>query len=149
VNGNSNDARMKEFLLLLSKKVGYRFSRLLEIAEYAGEATIIEVKEESNGVTGIRLSFKSETRNDVYHYASIGRYGAKCTCEANTLGSELCKHILAGIIIMEAINLNKYGKNLDLNEMKWLSSNVGESREIQNPGTSSKIRDGGPQHIKP
>ncbi|KUO92371.1 MAG: hypothetical protein RXO22_01310 [Thermocladium sp.] len=149
MNGNSgNNAQMKEFLLLLSKKVGYRLSRLLDIVEYAREATIIEVKEESGGVTGIRLSFKSETRDDVYHYASIGRYGAKCTCEANTLGNELCKHILAGVIIMEAINLNKYGKSLDLNEMKWLSPNAAES-EIQNPGTSSKIRDGGPQHMKP
>ncbi len=90
------DTRLKEFLVILSRRIGYRLSRLIDIAEYAGEAEVIEVKEGDGKIYGIRLRFKSETRDDVFHYALVGRYGAKCTCEANTLGNELCKHIVLG-----------------------------------------------------
>ncbi|GGP20422.1 hypothetical protein GCM10007981_08430 [Thermocladium modestius] len=141
------DTRLKEFLVILSRRIGYRLSRLIDIAEYAGEAEVIEVKEGDGKIYGIRLRFKSETRDDVFHYALVGRYGAKCTCEANTLGNELCKHIVAGLIIMEAISLGKYGKDIDIDEMKWLESHGdAQRRGVQNPGTSSNISDGGPPH---
>lgn len=141
------DARLKEFLVVLSRRIGYRLSRLIDIAEYARKAEVIEVKEGDEKVYGIRLKFKSETRDNVFHYALVGKYGAKCTCEANTLGNELCKHIVAGLIIMEAINLSKYGKDIDIDEMKWLEGHGDANRRgVQNPGTSSNISDGGPPH---
>lgn len=142
-----NTARFKDFLVLLSRRIGYRLSKLIDIAEHANEAEVIEIKDDGNEVSGLRLKFRSETRSDLVHYTSVGRYGAKCTCEANTLGNELCKHIIAGLILMEAINLGKHGRDINIEDMKWLGEPaIAQKRGVQNPGTSSSIRDGGPPH---
>ncbi|MCC6032200.1 MAG: SWIM zinc finger family protein, partial [Pyrobaculum sp.] len=71
-----------------------------------------------------RLAVRSTKRQDVWYYTSVGWYGAKCTCEGNTIGGKICRHIIIGIMTWNMVSLLKYGKDIDLSKLTWL--NTGE-----------------------
>jgi hypothetical protein len=120
------DHQVKNFLLNLARILGTRIERILDLYLYVSPDTvrILEVVERGGGVVGIRLAVRSSKRQDVWYYTSVGEYGAKCTCEGNTIGGKICRHIIIGIMTWNIVSLLKYGKDMDLSKLTWL--NTGE-----------------------
>lgn len=113
--------RLKEWLLELASKLNWRIDKVLDSYRLAQRSEIIDVRDDGKSINGIRLKVPSETRDDTYYYVSVGPYGAKCTCEASVIrGGEVCKHIVAGLVMWNMLSVIKYGKWLDLNELEWL-----------------------------
>lgn len=130
---------IRDFLTSLSNKLGIGINRLLDLYFWVSDnvkakdaqlqstsvnptrVEIIRIIDDGTGIKGIRLRFSSDTRRGEYHYTVIGKYGAKCTCEGNMIGNRVCKHIVAGLILMDVINVLKYGRNINLDEFKWIS----------------------------
>ena len=120
----SINEQVKSFLLALSRKLGVRVERVLDLYLYVSPNTVklIEVVERSNNVVGIRLAVKSKKKPNTWYYVSVGIYGAKCTCEGNTITGKICKHIVTGIMTWNMISLLKKGKSIDLDSLTWLAS---------------------------
>ncbi|WP_054842979.1 hypothetical protein [Vulcanisaeta distributa] len=112
--------RLKEWLLELASKLNWRIDKVLDSYRLAQRSEIIDVRDDGKSINGIRLKVPSETRDDTYYYVSVGPYGAKCTCEASVIRGEVCKHIVAGLVMWNMLSVIKYGKWLDLNELEWL-----------------------------
>lgn len=113
--------RLKEWLLELAGKLNWRVDRVLDSYRLAQRSEIIDVRDDGESISGIRLKVPSETRDNTYYYVSVGPYGAKCTCEASVIrGGEVCKHIVAGLVMWNMLSVIKYGRWLDLNELEWL-----------------------------
>jgi len=120
------DHQVKNFLLNLARILGTRIEKILDLYLYVSPDTvrILEVVERGDEVVGVRLAVRSSKRQDVWYYTSVGEYGAKCTCEGNTIGGKICKHIIIGIMTWNMVSLLKYGKDIDLSKLTWL--NTGE-----------------------
>jgi hypothetical protein len=120
------DHQVKNFLLNLARILGTRIEKILDLYLYVSPDTvrILEVVERDGGVVGVRLAVRSSKRQDVWYYTSVGEYGAKCTCEGNTIGGKICRHIIIGIMTWNIVSLLKYGKEIDLSKLTWL--NIGE-----------------------
>ncbi|ADN49657.1 SWIM zinc finger family protein [Vulcanisaeta distributa] len=112
--------RLKEWLLELAGKLNWRVDRVLDSYRLAQRSEIIDVRDDGESISGIRLKVPSETRDNTYYYVSVGPYGAKCTCEASVIRGEVCKHIVAGLVMWNMLSVIKYGRWLDLNELEWL-----------------------------
>ena len=106
----------------LSNNVKARELNLEDVVNRPTRADIISIVDDGKSIVGIRLRFSSDTRKGQYYYTNVGRYGAKCTCEGNMIGGRLCKHIIAGLILMNVVNLLKYGSNIDLSQFTWLNN---------------------------
>ncbi len=108
-------------MLELAGKLNWRVDRVLDSYRLAQRSEIIDVRDDGESISGIRLKVPSETRDNTYYYVSVGPYGAKCTCEASVIrGGEVCKHIVAGLVMWNMLSVIKYGRWLDLNELEWL-----------------------------
>ena len=112
--------RLKEWLLELADKLNWRVDKVLDSYKLAQRSEIIDVRDDGKSINGIRLKVPSETRDNTYYYVSVGPYGAKCTCEASVIRGEVCKHIVAGLVMWNMLSVIKYGKWLELNELSWL-----------------------------
>lgn len=108
-----------------------RIEKVLELYLYASPETvkIVEVVERGGGVVGVRLAVRSARRQDTWYYVAVGKYGAKCTCEGNTLGGKICRHIIIGVITWNMASLLKHGKELDLSQFTWLRTSEREASE--------------------
>ncbi len=116
--------RLREWFLELADRLGWRVDKVLDSYRLAQRSVIIDVKDDGNVISGVRLRVPSESRDNTYYYVSVGPYGAKCTCEASVIRGEVCKHIVAGLIMWNMISVMKYGKWLDLNELAWLKNST-------------------------
>jgi hypothetical protein len=116
------EEKVKSFLLTLSRTLGVRIERVLDLYLYAtpDRVRIVEIVERGGEIAGIRLAVRSEKRPDVWYYTAVGYYGAKCTCEGNTIGGKICKHIIIGVITWNMTSLLKQGKEIDLTKLTWL-----------------------------
>ena len=112
--------RLKEWLLELADKLNWRVDKVLDSYKLAQRSEIIDVRDDGKAINGVRLKVPSETRDNTYYYVSVGPYGAKCTCEASVIRGEVCKHIVAGLVMWNMLSVIKYGKWLELNELSWL-----------------------------
>ncbi|GAB6945586.1 SWIM zinc finger family protein [Vulcanisaeta sp. JCM 14467] len=112
--------RLKEWLLELAGKLNWRVDKVLDSYKLAQRSEIIDVRDDGKAIGGVRLKVPSETRDNTYYYVSVGPYGAKCTCEASVIRGEVCKHIVAGLIMWNMLSIIKYGRWLELNELPWL-----------------------------
>lgn len=112
----------KEFLLRLSDILNVRISKVLDFyfSVRPAKARILELVEEGGKIVGIRMAVQSNTRRDLWHYVMVGRYGAKCTCEANTIRGQICRHIIIALITWNMISLIKTGKGVELESLSWL-----------------------------
>ncbi|WP_054857237.1 SWIM zinc finger family protein [Vulcanisaeta sp. JCM 16159] len=117
--------KLKEWLLELASKLNWRIDKVLDSYRLAQRSEIIDVRDDGKSISGVRLRVPSETRNDVNYYVSVGPYGAKCTCESSVIRGEVCKHIVAGLIMWNMLSVIKYGKWLDLDELEWLRQSKG------------------------
>ncbi len=118
--------RLKEWLLELADKLNWRVDKVLDSYRLAQRSEIIDIRDDGKSINGIRLKVPSETRDDTYYYVSVGPYGAKCTCEASVIrGGEVCKHIVAGLVMWNMLSVIKYGRWLDINELEWLKQTQG------------------------
>ncbi|MEM0277220.1 MAG: SWIM zinc finger family protein [Pyrobaculum sp.] len=122
------EGRVKEFLYALSRMLGSRYEKVLELYLYVKPDTvkIVELVERGGEITGVRIAVRSKRRHDVWYYTAVGYYGAKCTCEGNTLGGKICKHIVIGVITWNVVSLIKTGKEIDLSKLSWLRSSEKE-----------------------
>ncbi|MEM0483710.1 MAG: SWIM zinc finger family protein [Pyrobaculum sp.] len=120
----SIEEKVKSFLLSLSRSLGVRIERVLDLYLYANpnNVRIVEVVERGGEIVGIRIAVKSEKRPDTWYYTAVGYYGAKCTCEGNKIGGKICKHILIGVITWNMIALLKQGREIDLTRLTWLNA---------------------------
>ncbi|MFN3804623.1 MAG: SWIM zinc finger family protein [Pyrobaculum sp.] len=118
------DEKIKAFLISLSKTLGVRIEKILDLYLYVSPNTvkIVEVIEREGEIAGVRLAVRSTKRDGVWYYVAVGQYGAKCTCEGNTLGGKTCRHIIIGVIMWNMVSLLKRGKPLDLSTLTWLKS---------------------------
>ncbi|MEZ0319538.1 MAG: SWIM zinc finger family protein [Pyrobaculum sp.] len=118
----SLEEQVKTFLISLARILGVRIDKVLDLYFYVSPETvkIIEVVERGGEVVGMRLAVRSEHRPDVWYYVSVGVNGAKCTCEGNTIGGKLCKHIVIGVITWNMTSLIKKGRGIDLSSLAWL-----------------------------
>jgi hypothetical protein len=125
------DGRVKNFLLNLARVLNMRIEKVLELYLYTSPETvkIVEVVERGGGVVGVRLAVRSARRQDTWYYVAVGKYGAKCTCEGNTLGGKICRHIIIGVITWNMTSLLKHGKELDLSQLTWLRTSEREASE--------------------
>jgi len=125
------DERVKNFLLNLARVLDTRIEKVLDLYFYVSPETvkIVEVVERGGGVVGVRLAVRSAKRQDTWYYVAVGEYGAKCTCEGNTLGGKMCRHITIGVITWNMVSLLKHGKELDLSQLTWLRAGEKETRE--------------------
>ncbi|ADY01590.1 MAG: SWIM zinc finger family protein [Vulcanisaeta sp.] len=120
--------KLKEWLLELAGKINWRVDKVLDSYRLAQRSVIIDVRDDGNSINGIRLRVPSETRDNAYYYVSVGPYGAKCTCEASVIRGEVCKHMVAGLIMWNMLSVIKYGKWLNLNELTWLKQTQDNER---------------------
>lgn len=118
------DEKIKAFLISLSKTLGVRIEKILDLYLYVSPNTvkIIEVIERGGEIVGVRLAVRSKRREDLWYYVAVGQYGAKCTCEGNTLGGKTCRHIIIGTIMWNMISLLKKEKSIDLSTLTWLTT---------------------------
>jgi hypothetical protein len=125
------DGRVRSFLLNLARILNMRIEKVLELYLYASPETvkIVEVVERGGRVVGVRLAVRSARRQDTWYYVAVGKYGAKCTCEGNTLGDKICRHIIIGVITWNMASLLKHGKELDLSQLTWLRTSEREASE--------------------
>jgi hypothetical protein len=125
------DGQVKNFLLNLARVLNMRIEKVLELYLYVSPETvkIVEVVERGGGVVGVRLAVRSARRQDTWYYVAVGKYGAKCTCEGNTLGGKICRHIIIGVITWNMTSLLKNGKELDLSQLTWLRTSEREASE--------------------
>lgn len=114
------DEVTKNFLFHLADVAGVRKSKVLEAYELAKRAEILNVKECGDEILGVRIRVESESRRGEVHYVSVGKFGAKCTCEFSVIRRGLCKHILAGLIVWYAVSMLRFGKPIDLDSLEWL-----------------------------
>ncbi|MGC9180455.1 MAG: SWIM zinc finger family protein [Vulcanisaeta sp.] len=120
--------KLKEWLLELAGKINWRVDKVLDSYRLAQRSVIIDVRDDGKSINGIRLRVPSETRDNAYYYVSVGPYGAKCTCEASVIRGEVCKHMVAGLIMWNMLSVIKYGKWLNLNELTWLKQTQDNER---------------------
>ncbi|MEM4437208.1 MAG: SWIM zinc finger family protein [Pyrobaculum sp.] len=120
------DEEIKSFLLSLSRTLGVRIEKILDLYLYVTPETveIIEVVERSGEVIGVRLAVRSKKRQDLWHYVAVGRRGGKCTCRGNAVGGKICRHITIGLITWHIISLLKTGKGVDVSTLQWLRDGV-------------------------
>jgi hypothetical protein len=125
------DGRVKNHLLNLARVLNMRIEKVLELYLYVSPETvkIVEVVERGGEVVGVRLAVRSARRQDMWYYVAVGKYGAKCTCEGNTLGGKICRHIIIGVITWNMASLLKHGKELDLSQLTWLRTSEREASE--------------------
>jgi len=125
------DGQVKNFLLNLARVLNMRIEKVLELYLYVSPETvkIVEVVERGGRVVGVRLTVRSARRQDTWYYVAVGKYGAKCTCEGNTLGGKICRHIIIGVITWNMTSLLKHGKELDLSQLTWLRTSEREASE--------------------
>lgn len=118
----------RRFLLDLSGALGVRLSKVLDLyfSIQPKKARILEIVEDEDKVIGVRMAVESSTRKGVWHYVSVGPYGAKCTCEANTFGGKICRHIIIALITWNMVSLLKTGRAVDVNSLSWLKRGVVE-----------------------
>ncbi len=118
----------RRFLLDLSGALGVRLSKILDLyfSVHPRRARILEIVEEGGKVVGVRMAVESSTRRGVWHYVSVGPYGAKCTCEANTFGGKICRHIIIALITWNMVSLLKTGRAVDVNSLGWLKRGSAE-----------------------
>jgi hypothetical protein len=140
--------KMRSFLMQLSNKLNVSLNWVIDIYYWLSDnvkarefqledeanrptrAEIIRIFDDGKGVVGVRLRFSSDSRRNEYYYTTVGKYGAKCTCERNMINGKVCKHIVAGLILMNVINVLKYGRVINLDEFRWLSEGgKGDLRE--------------------
>ncbi|WP_069807799.1 SWIM zinc finger family protein [Vulcanisaeta thermophila] len=117
--------RLKEWLLELASSLNWRVDKVLDSYKLAQNSEILDLRDDGRYITGIRLKVPSESRNNTYYYVSVGPYGAKCTCEASVIRGEVCKHIVAGLIMWNMLNVIKYGRWIDTKELGWLRGDGG------------------------
>ncbi|MFB6490288.1 MAG: SWIM zinc finger family protein [Thermoproteus sp. AZ2] len=112
----------RRFLIGLSEALGVRLSKILDIyfSVTPRRARILEIVEEGGRVVGLRMAVESGSRRGVWHYVSVGPYGAKCTCEANTIRGLICSHIVAALITWNMVSLIKTGEPVDVKSLGWL-----------------------------
>ncbi len=140
INASEDYAKkMRMFLLELSNRLGVSLNWIIDIYYWLSDniksrefqleheankptrAEIIRVFDNGSEVIGVRLRFSSDSRRNEYYYTTVGKYGAKCTCERNMINGKVCKHIVAGLILMNVINVLKYGRVIDLSNYEWLN----------------------------
>lgn len=119
----------RRFLLDLSGALGVRLSRILDLyfSIEPRRARILEIVEDKGRIIGVRMAVESSTRKGVWHYVSVGPYGAKCTCEANTIKGMICRHIIIALITWNMVSLIKTGRGVDVNSLAWLKKQPAES----------------------
>ncbi|ACB40593.1 SWIM zinc finger family protein [Pyrobaculum neutrophilum] len=117
------DERVRSFLLSLSRALGTRIENVLDLYLYVSPETvrIVEIVERGGKIAGLRLAVRSRKKPDVWYYVAVGEYGAKCTCEGNTIGGKICRHIIIGVITWNMISLIKRGEDIDPTKLTWLS----------------------------
>ncbi len=123
----SIDKELKDFMLRLASKLGWRVDRVLDAYQLAKLVTILDVKDDGKSIIGLRVRLPSESRHGNFHYVTIGPYGAKCTCEASVIKRGICKHIVAALITWGILNFIKYGKFISLDDIPWLEEKSQES----------------------
>ncbi len=118
----------RRFLLDLSGALGVRLSRVLDLyfSVEPRRARILEIVEEGGKVLGVRMAVESSSRKGVWHYVSVGPYGAKCTCEANMIKGLICRHIIIALITWNMVSLIKTGKGVDVGSLGWLKKQAAE-----------------------
>jgi len=140
INASEDYAKkMRAFLLELSNRLGVSLNWVIDVYYWLSDniksrefqlegevnkptrAEIIRIFDNGEEVTGVRLRFSSDSRRNEYYYTIVGKYGAKCTCERNMINGKVCKHIVAGLILMNVINVLKYGKVINLSSYEWLN----------------------------
>ncbi|MFB6470947.1 MAG: SWIM zinc finger family protein [Vulcanisaeta sp. AZ3] len=119
---NQLNKRLKEWLLELANTINWRVDRVLDSYNLASRSTIIDIRDNGKEINGLRLRVPSESRDGIYYYVSVGPYGAKCTCEASVIKGEVCKHIVAGLIMWNMISVIKYGKWINARDLEWLKN---------------------------
>jgi SWIM zinc finger. len=68
------------------------------------------------------MAVESSSRKGVWHYVSVGPYGAKCTCEANMIKGLICRHIIIALITWNMVSLIKTGEGVDVGSLGWLKN---------------------------
>jgi len=121
---------IKDFIQRLSSILNTRLGRVLDAYFLIKDVEIIDVKVENDEVVGIRIKIPSEHRRDTYHYVTVGLYGFKCTCEACTIRKMVCKHVIVALSVWHLIMIVKYGKELNLEKIKWLRRD-GNFKEVE------------------
>lgn len=119
---NQLNKRLKEWLLELANTINWRVDRVLDSYNLASRSTIIDIRDNGKEINGLRLRVPSESRDGIHYYVSVGPYGAKCTCEASVIKGEVCKHIVAGLIMWNMISVIKYGKWINARDLEWLKN---------------------------
>ncbi|ABL87626.1 zinc finger, SWIM domain protein [Pyrobaculum islandicum DSM 4184] len=116
------DDQIKNFLLALSRVLDIRIEKVLDLYFYVTPETvrIVEIVERGSKIVGLRLAVRSRKKPDVWYYVAVGEYGAKCTCEGNTVGGKICRHIIIGVITWNVLSLIKHGEGIDLSKLTWL-----------------------------
>ena len=111
---------IKDMLLKLASILEWRLDKVYDSYRLAQMAEILDVKDGDGEVIGIRVKVPSETRRGTVYYVSVGHYGAKCNCEDSTIRNRTCKHIVSAVILWNIVNMFKYGKQINLESIKWL-----------------------------
>ena len=115
---------VKELLLKISSILDWRLDKVYDSYRLAQMAEILDVKYGDGEVVGVRVKVPSETRRDTYYYVSVGHYGAKCNCEGSVIRNRLCKHVVSALILWNMVNLFKYGKFINIDDVRWLRDMV-------------------------
>lgn len=128
----SLDDEIKSFLLALSRTLGVRIEKILDLYLYVSPETvkIVEIVEGRGEVLGVRLAVRSRNKPGLWYYVAVGRRGGKCTCEGNTVGGRICRHIVIGVIMWHVVSLLKTGRGVDISSLQWLREGEGTAVKI-------------------
>ncbi len=115
-------SEVQRSMVELSRVLNIRVDKVLDayLSFSPTKVRILEIVEEGDEVVGLRLSVQSDTRRDVWHYVTVGKYGGKCTCEGRIFGGKLCKHVIIGLVSWNMVSIIRRGKKINFDELAWL-----------------------------